>query len=43
VGEKERLILERAAHTCPVIYSINPEIKVNAVFNWHLEPAAITN
>jgi len=32
--EKERNILERAAHTCPVIFSINPEIQVNTVFNW---------
>jgi putative redox protein len=32
--EKQRLILERAAHTCPVIYSINPEIIVNVQFNW---------
>ncbi|MET0242284.1 MAG: OsmC family protein [Flavitalea sp.] len=32
--EKQRTILERAAHTCPVIYSINPEIEVNVKFNW---------
>jgi uncharacterized OsmC-like protein len=32
--EKERSILERAAHTCPVIYSIHPDIEVKAVFNW---------
>lgn len=32
--DKQRLILERAAHTCPVIYSINPEIVVNVQFNW---------
>lgn len=32
--EKERLILERAAHTCPVIYSIHPDIIVNVQFNW---------
>lgn len=33
--EKERTILERAAHTCPVIYSIHPDIKVNVVYNWN--------
>jgi putative redox protein len=32
--EKQRVILERAAHTCPVIYSIHPDIVVNAKFNW---------
>lgn len=35
VGEKEITILEKAAHTCPVIYSINPEIEVNVLFNWN--------
>ena len=34
LDEKQKVILERAAHTCPVIYSINPDIKVNVVFNW---------
>ncbi|HEY0677766.1 MAG TPA: OsmC family protein [Chitinophagaceae bacterium] len=33
-NEKERLILERAAHTCPVIYSIHPDIVVTVSFNW---------
>lgn len=37
--DKDRTILERAAHTCPVIYSIHPDIKVNAVFNWQQEVA----
>ena len=32
--EKDRVILERAAHTCPVIYSINPEIEVKVDFKW---------
>jgi putative redox protein len=30
----QQTILERAAHTCPVIYSINPDIKVEVIFNW---------
>jgi putative redox protein len=34
--EKQRIILERAAHTCPVIYSINPDIEVKIVFNWNV-------
>ena len=34
LNERERVILERAAHTCPVIYSIHPDIEVNTVFNW---------
>ena len=33
-GEKERTILERTAHTCPMIYSIHPDIKVHVTFNW---------
>ncbi|MBX2924299.1 MAG: OsmC family protein [Chitinophagaceae bacterium] len=36
--EKQRTILERAAHTCPVINSIHPDIKVNTVFNWNEIP-----
>jgi|ERR1700730_1411864 len=32
--QKERNILERAAHTCPVIYSIHPDIEVKTIFNW---------
>ena len=38
--DKERTILERAAHTCPVIYSIHPDIKVEVTFNWKMEEAA---
>jgi uncharacterized OsmC-like protein len=33
-NEKERVVLERAAHTCPVICSIHPDIEVKTVFNW---------
>lgn len=39
LDEKQRTILERAAHTCPVIYSIHPDIEVNVVFNW---PASVS-
>ena len=35
--EKQRVILERAAHTCPVVYSINPEIVLNVEFKWPVE------
>jgi len=34
LDEKQRTILERAAHTCPVIYSIHPDIEVKVLFNW---------
>jgi putative redox protein len=34
--EKQRIILERAARTCPVIYSIHPDIDVNMEFNWEM-------
>lgn len=37
VSEKQKTILENAAHTCPVIYSIHPDIAVNVQFNWKLE------
>ena len=35
--EKQKTILENAAHTCPVIYSIHPDIAVNVQFNWREE------
>ncbi len=34
VDEKQKTILERAAQTCPVMYSIHPDIEVNVTFNW---------
>jgi uncharacterized OsmC-like protein len=34
VDDRQRTILERAAETCPVIYSINPEIEVKVKFGW---------
>lgn len=40
VDEKQKTILERAANTCPVMYSINPDIEVKVTFNW--KPEMIT-
>ena len=37
LNEKERIIMERAAHTCPVIYRIHPDIKIQTIFNWKQE------
>lgn len=31
---KTKTILEKAAMTCPVLYSIHPDIEKNVVFNW---------
>lgn len=33
-SEKQQTMLERAARTCPVMYSIHPDIEVDVVFNW---------
>jgi putative redox protein len=38
--EKQRTILERAAHSCPVIYSIHPDIEVKVEFNWKVRTPA---
>ncbi len=35
VDDKQKTILERAAHTCPVIYSLHPDIEVKVEFNWN--------
>jgi uncharacterized OsmC-like protein len=32
--DKTKTILERTAMTCPVFYSLHPEIKKKIVFNW---------
>lgn len=32
--DKTRTILERTAMTCPVFYSLHPDIKKEIVFNW---------
>lgn len=34
VTERQQLILEKAADTCPVKYSINPDIELNVKYNW---------
>lgn len=34
VTGEQQAIFEKAAHTCPVIYSINQDIEVKIVFNW---------
>ncbi len=36
VSEKDKKILERTAHTCPVLYSLHPEIEKVITFNWVL-------
>jgi len=35
IDEKEKVILERAALTCPVAKSIHPDIEVNVDFGWN--------
>lgn len=32
--EKQRTIIERCARTCPVFYSIHPDIEVTTEFTW---------
>lgn len=32
--DKEKVILEKAAKTCPVYYSLDPEMEKNIEFNW---------
>ena len=34
VDDKQKAILERTAHTCPVMYSIHPDMEVKVEFNW---------
>ena len=35
LDEKQKTILERSAHTCPVMYSIHPDIEVKVEFDWN--------
>lgn len=39
ISEKQKIILERIADTCPVMESIHPDMEVNVIFNW---PAVVT-
>jgi putative redox protein len=34
VNDRQRTILQRAAESCPVAYSIHPDIALNINFNW---------
>jgi len=34
--EKVQTILERTAMTCPVLYSLHPDIKKDITFNWQI-------
>ena len=36
-----RVLLERAAHTCPVSLSLHPEVRQNIVFNYEEVAAAV--
>ena len=38
--EKQKLILERIANTCPVMESVHPDMVVNVDFNWDKVPTA---
>ena len=33
-SDKDKAVLERVAHTCPVHLSLHPEVKQNFVFDW---------
>jgi putative redox protein len=35
LSEKQQIILQRAAETCPVKYSLHPDIDVQINYNWH--------
>ena len=41
VDEKQRIILERAAMTCPVIESLNKDIAKDINFNWQQEEVVV--
>ncbi|MNY81681.1 hypothetical protein D3C86_2233640 [compost metagenome] len=33
-SDKDKKIIERSANTCPVIYSLHPDIKKTVTFNY---------
>jgi putative redox protein len=35
LNDRQQKILQKAAETCPVAFSINPEIELNVNFNWN--------
>jgi putative redox protein len=41
INERQQKILQKAAETCPVAYSINPEIELNVSFNWDKVKAVV--
>jgi putative redox protein len=34
LAEKDRVILERTGHNCPVMKSLHPDVEVNMVYHW---------
>lgn len=36
ISEKDKKILENTANTCPVLYSLHPDIEKEITFNWVL-------
>jgi putative redox protein len=36
LSEKNKIILQRAADTCPVFYSLHPDIDVQVNYNWQV-------
>jgi uncharacterized OsmC-like protein len=34
LNERQQTILQKAADTCPVLYSIHPDIELNVNYNW---------
>ncbi len=43
LNEKQIIILQRAAETCPVMLSIHPEIEVEVNFNWPTAAGEFSN
>ena len=35
LNERQKTILQKAAETCPVAFSIHPDIDLKVEFNWH--------
>lgn len=41
LNERQQKILQKAAETCPVAFSINPEIELRVNFNWNTLKATL--